>query len=121
MIYIFQAWRDQLQKAKELYEEAKSLTAASLRIANATLAAAASASSSSAADQLYYTAAYHGEIDQLNLVDGGDAAGGIRRGSFRGYKLSSIGHSYSGSMDMSNEISSSSPHAQSSPVSTVTS
>lgn len=72
--FSLQSWKEQIQKAKDLYEEAK---VASM-------------------DRFYLS--YCDEEEELSAPSA--AHSGLRRGSYRGSKLSSIGHSYSGSVDM---------------------
>ncbi|XP_059085132.1 pleckstrin homology domain-containing family G member 5-like isoform X3 [Tigriopus californicus] len=71
---VIKCWKEQIQKAKDLYEEAK---VASM-------------------DRFYLS--YCDEEEELSAPSA--AHSGLRRGSYRGSKLSSIGHSYSGSVDM---------------------
>jgi len=106
------AWHEQIGKARELYREAKAATA---RQALELQRNSASASLLLAAQQQQANAQASGD-EELRLWAMGAAAAaavvqlqnsdGLRRGSFRGSRLSSIGHSYSGSVEMNSEVGS---------------
>ena len=98
-IFVIQAWKEQIHKAKDLYEEAKTATTRSLL-----------AHRSSAAGY-YFTSYGEDEDDLSSSMPLGAPANKerVRRGSFRGSRMSSIGHSYSGSVDLNLNDGSSSP------------
>ena len=103
---ILKVWKEQIAKAKELYEEAKSSPTA------------ASSTMSSTVSRFYYTssAVARGQFSTSNDLDedGSNAfltadrdsststgLGGCRRGSsYRGSRISSVAHSHSGSVDL---------------------
>ena len=103
---ILKVWKEQIAKAKELYEEAKSSPTA------------ASSTMSSTVSRFYYTssAVVRGQFSTSNDLDedGSNAfltadrdsststgLGGCRRGSsYRGSRISSVAHSHSGSVDL---------------------
>ena len=103
---ILKIWKEQIAKAKELYEEAKSSPTA------------ASSTMSSTVSRFYYTssAVVRGQFSTSNDLDedGSNAfltadrdsststgLGGCRRGSsYRGSRISSVAHSHSGSVDL---------------------
>ena len=86
---ILKVWREQITKAKEVYEEAKS--ASHHRSYDLT-----GQYSADGDDEM--AACPSTELQTANQHQSGPAAG--RRGSFRGSRISSIGHSHSGSMDL---------------------
>jgi len=78
---VLKVWREQILKAKEIYQEAKS------------------------ASRIYqlpgqYSADVSVEEEVGNYLTAEVPSGSGRRGSFRGSRISSVGHSHSGSMDL---------------------